>query len=39
MEFTEFLFDLTAGLIALGVFGFLYMTLFFLMTWFMRGIK
>lgn len=35
----EFLIDLTAGLVALGIFGVLYMALFFLMTWFMGGRK
>ena len=36
---TEFLFDLTAGLIALGVFGSLYMVLLTLMFFFMGGRK
>lgn len=39
MEFADFLIDLGAGLIALGIFGFLYMALFLLMTWFFKGVK
>ena len=39
MGFTDFFIDLTAGLIALGVFGLLYMALFVLITWFFRGVK
>ena len=39
MEFADFLIDLGAGLIALGVFGLAYMSLFLLMTWFFRGNK
>jgi hypothetical protein len=36
---TEFVIDLTAGLIALGVFGLMYMALFLLITWFFKGVK
>ena len=36
---SEFLIDLGAGLIALGVFGLMYMALFLLITWFFKGVK
>lgn len=39
MTLSDFLIDLGAGLIALGVFGLLYMALFVLITWFFRGVK
>lgn len=37
MLFSDFVVDLLAGLIALGVFGIAYMALFLLITWFFRG--
>jgi hypothetical protein len=39
MTFADFLIDLGAGLIALGIFGFLYMALLMLMFYFMGGRK